>query len=124
MLREGSAWRRWDLHVHAPTSVLNNQFAGVDDLEKWARYLNAIEGLGSYGALGITDYLSVDGYKRAREYQLTGRLQNVGLLLPNIELRIIPVTEKAKAINLHLIVCPSIADELEELLFANLEFAY
>ena len=30
----GSEWRKWDLHVHTPASVLNNQF-GAD----WDKYV-------------------------------------------------------------------------------------
>src|SRR5690606_30552819 len=52
------------------------------------------------------------------------RLQNVPLLLPNVELRVLPVTDKKRAINVHLILNPTIADELDELLFSRLEFRY
>jgi DNA repair protein SbcC/Rad50 len=123
-LRDGSLWRQWDLHVHAPTSALNNQFDGSNDEIRWKKYLDAIEQLGPIGALGITDYFSLNGYQLALEYQKQGRLQNVGILLPNVELRIIPVTDKDKAINLHLVLCPSIIHRIDELLFMNLEFEF
>ena len=49
----GSIWRRWDPHVHAPGTVLNDQF-GADSLDA---YLTAIETAGSdVVALGVTDY--------------------------------------------------------------------
>lgn len=124
MLREGSSWRRWDLHIHAPTTALNNQFPGSTFEEKWNPFLAAVEASGEYGALGITDYMSVEGYRAAVRFKEQGRLKGVSLLLPNIEMRILPVTEKAKAINLHLIVCPSIVDDIESLFFNNLDFEY
>ena len=103
---------------------MNNQFAGESDADRWSRYLDALEALGNYGALGITDYFSVDGYLRARDFKASGRLSNISLLLANIELRILPVTDRNKAINVHLIVSPAIVDELDALLFSNLEFKY
>ena len=122
--REGSAWRRWDLHIHAPTALLNNQFEGASEEEKWERYLVALEAAGAYGALGITDYMSIDGYEKAVRYKESGRLTNVLALLPNVEFRIVPVTGDARAINLHLILAPDIVDRLDELLWTNLEFRY
>jgi hypothetical protein len=42
MVNRGSEWRRWEPHIHAPGTVLNNQFTGPD---AWANYLTAMEGL-------------------------------------------------------------------------------
>lgn len=122
--REGSLWRKWDLHIHSPATALNNQFAGATEDEKWERYLAALEALGEYGVIGVTDYFSIDGYRRVREYRAAGRLQNVREVFPNVELRVLPVTAQEKAINLHVISAPEIADELQDLLFGNLEFTY
>lgn len=66
----GSEWRKWDFHVHTPYSVLNNQFgiiASDDSDTGFDRYvqqlfLKAIEK--DIWAIGITDYFSIDGYKR------------------------------------------------------------
>jgi hypothetical protein len=35
---KGSEWRKWDLHIHAPSSALNNQFDGQTEEEKWEKY--------------------------------------------------------------------------------------
>jgi len=110
--------------MHAPSSALNNQFAGSTPADKWTSYLSALDNIGDYGCLGITDYFSVQGYLKVLEYKKSGGLQNVAMLLPNIELRIVPVTDKNKAINLHVLACPSIANELNDLLFINLKFQY
>lgn len=66
----GSEWRKWDFHVHTPYSVLNNQFginASGDSDTGFDRYVQqlfskAIEK--DIWAIGITDYFSIDGYKR------------------------------------------------------------
>jgi hypothetical protein len=32
---KGSEWRKWDLHLHGPATLPNNQFAGATPEEKW-----------------------------------------------------------------------------------------
>ena len=39
-LNSGSRWRRWEPHIHAPGTVLNDQFKGADS---WECYLKALE---------------------------------------------------------------------------------
>lgn len=124
MSSAGSSWRKWDLHIHAPTTVMNNQFAGTTLEEKWHNYLLAVEGAGEIAVLGITDYCSVDGFLEMRRLKETGRLANVGALLPNIEFRILPVTGSSNPINLHVILSPDIADSIEDLLLSRLDMPY
>ena len=31
----GSEWRRWDLHIHTPGTMRNDQYAGSTLEEKW-----------------------------------------------------------------------------------------
>jgi hypothetical protein len=40
MLSRGSEWRRWEPHIHAPGTVMNNQFSGPN---AWDDYLTALE---------------------------------------------------------------------------------
>jgi hypothetical protein len=97
----GSEWRRWDLHIHTPGTALNDQFGS------WEEYLTAIEaGDPQIAVIGITDYLTLRGYKKLLAYRHEGRLKNITLVIPNIEFRIIPVTKDGKAINIHLLVSP------------------
>ncbi|MBW8002986.1 MAG: AAA family ATPase [Planctomycetes bacterium] len=97
----GSLWRRWDLHVHTPDTILNNQFTS------WDEYLDAIEAHGeSVSVIGVTDYLSINGYQKLCGYRDAGRTPGISLIIPNIEFRISPHTRHAKGINLHLLVSP------------------
>lgn len=120
----GSVWRKWDLHIHCPTTALNNQFEGADDKEKWENCLDELEEVEDVSVLGITDYFSIDGYLKALEFQNKGRLSNFDLIVPNCELRITPVTSAERAINFHFIFNPEIIDELDTLFFSNLQFEY
>lgn len=68
----GSQWRRWDLHVHTPDSILESQYK-MD----WDGYIDFIEGKGEEVAVvGITDYYSICGYKKILDYRQQGRLDN------------------------------------------------
>jgi hypothetical protein len=85
----GSTWKKWDLHVHTPSSVVHN-YPGVNQDEAWEAFLKDLEALPSeFKAIGINDYIFIDGYERARKAKLEqGRLKNIDLLLPVIELRL------------------------------------
>ncbi len=124
MNEKGSIWRKWDLHIHCPTTVFNNQFEGSTEDDKWEKYIEEIEKLDDFSVLGITDYFSINGYKKMLEFKEAGSITKIDLLLPNVELRIIPVTGDSRAMNLHIIFSPKIVDMLDSLFFNNLEFEY
>jgi energy-coupling factor transporter ATP-binding protein EcfA2 len=120
----GSLWRKWDLHVHSPASVFNNQFQGSDESDKWEQYLKKVESLTDVAVLGVTDYWSMRGYKKLRSFKEQGRISRILLLIPNIELRILPVTGESNGINIHILVNPEVADQFETTFFGSLEFEF
>jgi ABC-type cobalamin/Fe3+-siderophores transport system ATPase subunit len=117
----GSEWRKWDLHVHSPASALNNQFTGATLEEKWRNYFTKLRLLTDVSVIGVTDYFSIDGYKKVIT---EGGLTNFDLIVPNVELRILPVTDSETPINIHIIFDPSIVDDLESKFFSSLEYRY
>ncbi|MDO8142357.1 MAG: hypothetical protein Q6358_12735, partial [Candidatus Brocadiales bacterium] len=94
---QGSEWRKWDLQVHTPYSELNNSFG--TDFERYAKALLEKAVLKGIAAVGITDYFSIEGFKKLKELladekhvvTLCGNTQIDSirdiLFLPNIELR-------------------------------------
>ena len=96
----GSEWRRWDLHVHGPGTLLNDQFGS------WEEYLGAIEAQDEVRVIGITEYFSLETYSTLKRYKEQGRISNIDLLLPNLEFRLAPPTDKATAVNIHLLISP------------------
>ncbi len=106
----GSAWRRWDLHLHTPGTILNDQYG------TWEEYLRAVENHPSVKVLGVTDYMSIANYSKLKTYRESSRIQNIDLLVPNIEFRIAPPTDKATAINIHLLVSPEDTDHEQHIL--------
>lgn len=83
----GSTWKKWDLHVHTPESFVHH-YPG-DKEAAWQAFLSDLEALPpEFKVLGINDYLFVDGYARVRHEKQQGRLSNIDLILPVIELRL------------------------------------
>lgn len=122
---KGSEWRRWDLHVHTPESKLGAPFLGVS----WKDYVTELEEAAksaNISVVGVTDYMTIDGYEKLLKEKKIGRLSEISLLIPNIEFRAMPNTSDGKALNIHLLIDPSEADHVEKIKRAleNLKFKY
>jgi hypothetical protein len=132
MLQPGSLWRKWDLHIHTPHSVFNNQFPKLPTgVPNWEAYVSALEKIEDIAVLGITDYFSIDGYKELKKFRNSGRLKNFEMILPNIEFRLdllIPVASdpnspKSKKINAHILFDESVStDDIEDRFLRELKF--
>lgn len=111
MISRGSEWHRWEPHIHAPGTILNNQFGAANP---WGPYLTALEGLTpKIEAIAVTDYYVTDTYEEFLKHKAAGRLPGVMLLFPNIELRL-DVAAKSGFVNVHLLVSPEDPDHLSE----------
>lgn len=125
----GSEWRRWEMHLHTPFTKKADQYTGNTPDEKWNNFYQSIReyiGDGSAPlkaicAIAITDYLSIDNYKKVRDDAVLPDC--VKLLLPNVELRMKPIAQDSP-INIHCIFSPEVADEIDERFFAKLEVEY
>src|ERR1700749_4325887 len=95
----GSIWRNCDFNVHTPLSVLETNFSTNFDEYVKSLFKKAIEKRVSI--IGITDYFTIDGYKKIRTEYLDneaklrslfseeeiGHIKKI-LFLPNIEFRL------------------------------------
>ncbi len=105
----GSEWRRWDLHIHSPKSII--QQYGGDNKAVWDLFIQKIASLpAEIKVIGITDYLFCDGY----EYLLTRRseIPNIELIIPNIEFRLNTFSgseNNTKRHNFHVLFDPSVS---------------
>ena len=125
----GSEWRRWDLHIHTPGTMRNDQYAGSTLEEKWNNFYKAIEDYVGDGTdpektiavLGITDYLSIENYKKVIADKRLPKC--IKLVLPNVECRL-QVSGAKQPVNYHFIFAPEIVDKLEQRFFAKLKFKY
>lgn len=111
MISRGSEWHRWEPHIHAPGTVLNNQFGAADP---WNAYLTSLEELTpKVEAIAVTDYYVMDTYEEFLKRKAAGRLPGVKLLFPNVELRL-DVAAKTGFVNVHLLVSPEDPDHVAE----------
>ena len=105
MINRGSEWHRWEPHIHAPGTLFNNQFKGPN---AWGDYFTSLEqATPVIRAIAVTDYYCTDTYSDVvREMKENGRLPQVALVFPNVELRLDVATVKERWTNIHLLVCP------------------
>lgn len=113
MISRGSEWRRWDPHIHTPGTVLNDQF-GSD--MPWEAYISALEASNPrIEAIGVTDYYLTETYQEVLKFKDAGRLPDVRLIFPNVELRL-DVRARTGFVNVHLLVSPEDPNHISELL--------
>ena len=115
----GSQWRKWDLHVHTPCSIFHN-YTGDS---AWERFVGELEALPpEFKVIGVNDYIFLDGYKKLKAEKDKGRLGNIGLLLPVIELRLDKFggsLSHLSKVNFHIIFSEDIDANLIEKQFLN-----
>ncbi|MBW6533012.1 ATP-binding protein [Sphingomonas sp. RRHST34] len=112
-LTKGSVWNRWDPHIHTPGTILSDHYPAADG---WEQFLSRIEtSEPRVRALGITDYFSTATYEQVRAHKAAGRLRDVDLIFPNVELRLGVGTDKGSPVNIHLLVSPDDKDHLARL---------
>jgi ABC-type lipoprotein export system ATPase subunit len=115
----GSNWRKWDLHVHTPASLVH-QYEGADP---WPQFITDLENLPSeFKVIGINDYIFLDGYKRILKEKAKGRLNNIDLFLPVIELRLDKFGGSQghlSRVNYHVLFSDELSPDLIEQQFLN-----
>lgn len=122
--KRGSVWRIWDLHIHTPGTKKNDQFTGETLDEKWQNYIESINNsTEEISVIGITDYFSIENYFKFKNFVQIGKItKSFDLIIPNIELRVLPVTGSSTPINLHCLFNPSIDSEIEARFLGKLQF--
>lgn len=144
MYERGSEWRKWDLHVHTPFSILNNNFSNDWDKYVYELFVRAIKH--DIAVIGITDYYSIDGYKKLKTEYIENpnklkvlfakELKSDPLFLdkvhditlfPNIEFRfgdIIQIGDKDNKIEGHFIFSDDISiEDIENKFLAKINFS-
>jgi hypothetical protein len=137
MTNIGSKWRKWNFHVHTKGTNKNDQFSSLtmDDFF-YTFFKKAYEN--KISAIGITDYFSIDKYYEAIEYigNVEYKVDLLGdklfqedeikfiksiFVFPNVELRMLPSTDKGRLINIHCLFNPNYVGDLENDFFSHIE---
>lgn len=139
MENSGSEWRKWNLHVHTKGTNKNDQFTSKTMEEFFHVFFRkAIEN--EVAAIGITDYFSIDRYSDALSYlaDVSNKEDHEGnpiytdeeiaklerlFIFPNVELRMLPSTDRGKLINIHCLFNPEYLADLENDFFAHIQNA-
>lgn len=133
----GSKWRKWNFHVHTKGTNKNDLFSSssMDDFFQ-IFFKKAFEN--QISAIAITDYFSIDRYLEAIEYRSTiedktdwigNKLFNDDevkfikdiFIFPNVELRMLPSTDRGRLINIHCLFNPDYVQDLENDFFSHIE---
>jgi hypothetical protein len=131
----GSEWRRWDLHIHTPESVLNNGFGSDWDVYVQKLFKILIEK--EIASVGITDYFTVDGYKKLKEEYLSNdaklqalfsaeEIQKIKkiLVIPNIEFRS-NIFVGSNSVNFHVLFSEDVpVKDIEEKFLHEIDFVF
>lgn len=129
----GAEWRRWDLHIHTKGTFKNDQFTSGDfNLFCGSLFEKAISK--DISVIGITDYFNISNYKKVLEYinaidsntkfdsAQKEKIKNI-LILPNVELRVLPVTDNGRLVNFHCIFNPDYVPKLEDDFFTSIHMS-
>ena len=113
----GSQWRRWDLHVHAPGTKINDGYQKAGGDLDWNQFSQIIHE-SDIAVIAIADYFSLDSYFTAVEKYRAAYPDDEKLFLPNLELRLPEVINNdGQSVNLHLIFPPTLTrDEANKFL--------
>ncbi len=93
----GSEWRKWDLHIHTPSSHLANQFHG-----DWDSYATQIDAH-NLAVIGATNYFCHEDGEIDLVRGSLARHEVEVLVLPNVEFRIPHPNDDGEYINIHVI---------------------
>ncbi len=118
--RIGSVWRKWDLHIHPPTTKLNDQYAVSSGKDVWDEYCRKLEESDVY-AFGITDYFSADGYFTFIEKFKTKYPDSKKIFFPNIEFRLEDKNKENDHINIHIVFSDEATKEEIERFLSGIE---
>lgn len=135
---KGSEWRKWNFHVHTKGTNKNDQFTSLSTEDFFYKFFkSAFEN--QVEAIGVTDYFSIDRYVEAVKYvfEIEDKINTTTgeklftdeeinfikgiFLFPNIELRMLPATDRGRLINIHCLFNPDYVPHLENDFFGHIE---
>ncbi|HRG64096.1 MAG TPA: AAA family ATPase [Burkholderiales bacterium] len=100
MQNNGSIWRKWDLHIHTPSTKLANNYSNTN--ESFDTYIDRLEN-SDVDFFGITDYFNIESYNIFLKGFQSKYPSSTKAFLPNIEFRLDSKNSKDEHIQIHVI---------------------
>ena len=118
MIQRGSEFRKWDLHIHSPYTVLNNQFDklpdGSPDVEKFIQKIKDED----ISAVGLTNYFNFND----NDFKLKERLNKEGIAtFLNLEIRLSYINKSDQLFDYHIIFDNKLPDIIIKNLLGQLK---
>ena len=98
----GSIWRKWDLHIHTPSTKLNNQYKDTKTDKKFDKFIDLIE-KSDNDVFGVTDYFGIESYNTFLDMFESKYPNSTKVFFPNIEFRLDSKNSKDDHIQIHII---------------------
>ena len=103
MNNRGSEWRKWDLHIHTPETKLSDKYKSkLEGSDVWDAYCEKIE-TSDVSVFGITDYFSVDNYKKLVSEFYKKYPKSNKVFFPNVEFRTADKNKDGEHIQFHIV---------------------
>lgn len=99
-MNRGSEWRKWDLHLHSPYTVLNNQYGRLSDgSPNVDNFINVIK-QNDIAAVGLTNYFNFTD----DDFCLKKRLEDEGIVVfLNLEIRLSNINNTDQLFDYHIV---------------------
>ena len=117
-MNRGSEFRKWDLHIHSPYTVLNNQFSkfedGSPDIESFIQKIKDE----NISAIGLTNYFNFTD----DDFNLKTRLEENGIVtFLNLEVRLSNINKSDQLFDYHIIFDNTLDDGIIKNLLGELK---
>lgn len=117
-MNKGSEFRKWDLHIHSPYTVLNNQFSkfedGSPDIESFIQKIKDED----ISAIGLTNYFNFTD----DDFNLKTRLEENGIVtFLNLEVRLSNINKSDQLFDYHIIFDNTLDDGIIKNLLGELK---
>ena len=117
-MNRGSEFRKWDLHIHSPYTVLNNQFSkfedGSPDIESFIQKIKDED----ISAIGLTNYFNFTD----DDFNLKTRLEENGIVtFLNLEVRLSNINKSDQLFDYHIIFDNTLDDGIIKNLLGELK---
>ena len=121
----GSAWQKWDLHIHTPASFHWNgqRFEDMTSAQRDDACKKIVEKINELDVVAfcIMDYWTFDGFIAIRDYLLRFPMLAKKRIFPGIELRTVAATPYR--LNTHVLLNDEVSDDDLRTFVSNLRLA-